>query len=311
METNKSIYFIDKNGHLKIKDNNKFLELLNGEVDTQVNTIYKNLESYAKKFLNAKYNLSFFSETDIYDVFTIALAKAIKDYDQKQKTGFLTYFSNKLRGEMGILIYQTNNDEQKVIKTVNENKDSYFFRNGENKEDLELIYVDSASGMGMSKILNENFYYRKLKSFRMAYSELPLFSQYVLARLTLDKYDIKDGEKTITKKENYIIEELAQQFNITSSKLKNIKLSALALILIKVLKSKYLTEAEKTNIKLIHDLIDEDEEEYIDEEIELKFNLIMKELNDMIFHYQEIMAQESEEIIIDEDNDFDFDLDDW
>jgi len=243
-----TIYYREQTGNLKIKDDKQFIKLimLNDE------EAYKALEIYAKKILKDSYPDVPYEKYD--DIVLIAIAKALHGYDPDKGAGILTYLTSKIRGEVSDWRYQKNADERKVIKEVNANRDSYMFQSTKDSNEVTVLQVTNETPE--DKVIEEDIYTRQLKAFRMAYSQLPMFSQYILNRLIMEQGETyeEDG-KVKKKKENYIIESLANDLNITKHKVTELRNFALSLILIKVLRSTYLTEEEKNKIKEVHGLI--------------------------------------------------------
>jgi len=246
-----SIYYREKSGNLKIKDDKKFIQLimLNDE------DAYKALEIYAKKILKDSYPDVPYEKYD--DIILIAIAKALHSYDPSKGAGILTYLTSKIRGEVSDWKYRKNADERKIIKEVNEHRDNYMFQSTKERDEVQIVHLSEKTPG--EKLIEEDIYARQLKAFRMAYSQLPLFSQYVLNRLIMEQgeeFINKDGKKR-KKRENYVAASLAEELNLSVRAILNIRNNALSLILKKVLRSSYLTDDEKEKIKELHGITDE------------------------------------------------------
>jgi len=246
-----SIYYHEKSGNLKIKDDKKFIQLimLNDE------EAYKVLEIYAKKILKDSYPDVPYEKYD--DIVLIAIAKALHSFDPSKGAGILTYLTSKIRGEVSDWKYRKNADERKIIKEVNENRNNYMFQNTKERNEVEVIHVSTKTPE--DNLIEEDIYTRQLKAFRMAYSQLPLFSQYVLNRLIMEQgeeFTNKENKKR-KKRENYVAASLAEELSLSVKTILDIRNDALSLILKKVLRSSYLTDEEKEKIKELHGIIDE------------------------------------------------------
>jgi len=246
-----TIYYREKTGNLKIKDDKKFIKLimLNDE------EAFKALEIYAKKILKNSYPDVPYEEYD--DIVLVAITKALQGFNPDKKAGILTYLTSKIRGEVSDWRYRKNADERKIIKEINTNRDNYMFQSTKDRNEVTIIQVTNENPE--SKIIEEDIYTRQLKAFRMAYSQLPMFSQYILNRLVMEQgeeYNDEEKEKIRTKKENYVVQSLANELNMTKHKIIGLRNFSLSLILTKVLRSTYLTDKEKEKIKEIHGLVD-------------------------------------------------------
>lgn len=273
-----TIYYREDTGNLKIKDDKKFIKLimLNDE------DAYKALEIYAKKILKDSYPDVPYEKYD--DIVLIAIAKALHGYNPDKGAGILTYLTSKIRGEVSDWRYQKNADERKVIKEVNNNRDNYMFQSTKDSNEITVLQVTNETPE--EKIIEEDIYTRQLKAFRMAYSQLPMFLQYILNRLVMehgDEYIDEEKGKVRKKKENYITEVLAKELNLAKHKVTELRNFALSLILIKVLRSTYLTEEEKNKIKEIHGLNEDEIRTSINEgtsKIDKALKLAQKELEE-------------------------------
>lgn len=224
-------YEVSSSGRLKINDSSKFLQLLS-ETD---NDTYHKLKAYGKKTLNAKATDIPFGDQDA--IINWAIVKARQGFDPDAGTNFLTYFSDKIRGEISDFRNKKISMTKKIHKMVNENESEYVYDfNSETKQN-EIDHITEETPETM--LLAEDIYRRKLQAFRMAYSGIPKYSQYILNQI------IDDARK---------IEEISSQENISEKELTRIRNHALSLILSRVLRSNHLTEDEKEEIKKEHGL---------------------------------------------------------
>ena len=267
-----NVYYKEKNGNLKIKNDTKFRKLI---LDSDEEA-YKTVEIYVKKILNNNPNIPY----DKYeDISIMAITKALHDYNPDKGAGFLTYLTLKVKAEIKDYSYKRYADEKKVIKEVNDNKDNYIFENNKDKDNISIVSIDNENPE--DKMIKEDKSIRQLKAFRMAYSQLPMFSQYILNRLILmQETSYKNDKKRI--KENFAVETLSNELGIVKYKIMEIKNFALSLILTKILRSSYLTEEEKYEIKEYHSLneneeIGEDKEDILKNNLELAQEEILKE----------------------------------
>ena len=86
-------------------------------------------------------------------------------------------------------------------------------------------------------MFSEDIYYRKVQAFRMAYSGIPAYSQYILNRLVDSNLKLK---------------EVAEQEKMTPKEITRVRNYSLSLILNRVLRSNHLTNEEKDQMKEEH-----------------------------------------------------------
>ena len=227
------IYSVSTTGRLLVKDNKKFIELLSGAPSSEH---YQKVEIYGKKQLEKL--ASDIPMKDKEAIINMALFKSFQSFDVDAGANFLTYFSSKLRGEVSDYRNKRDSMLNKVHKMVNEERDSYKnVYNGEKEQnDLEKVTNDTPETIMMA----EDIYRRKMQAFRMAYSGIPLYSQYILTRI-------------ISAKEK--LELIALNEGMTVAEITKLRNFALSLILSRVLRSKHLDEEEKDEIKAEHGLI--------------------------------------------------------
>ncbi len=164
---------------------------------------------------------------------TQALMKAVFSYDPSHGTAFNTHFYNKIRGEITIYIKKEESTQDYAQKLI-ENGDIVikYTDDGFESDSVSKINIED-------EIIAEDDYYRKRTATLMAKSELPMKLQRVLyASLEYDK-----------------IRNAADVLDLEIPELKRLRNQALALILKKVLRSKHLTDEERTEMKKDYHLI--------------------------------------------------------
>jgi hypothetical protein len=231
MEENK-VYTLGTNKRLKINDNSKFLQLLS-ETD---NDTYMQLKTYGKKIMNARATDVPFNDQDA--IINWAILKARSGYDPECGSNFLTYFNDKLRGEISDFRAKKNSMVKKIQKMVIESTGDYVvdFDQVSQQNTIDEITIDTPETI----LIAEDMYYRKLQAFRMAFSGIPKYSQYILNQIVDSSAKLK---------------ELSTQEEMSAKELTRIRNHALSLILSRVLRSNHLTEDEKDEIKKEHGLV--------------------------------------------------------
>lgn len=231
MENKENIYSVSKKGRLTVKDNKGFLNLLAG-TDTDT---YEKLTIYAKKQLQR-------SATDIPikdkdQIINFAIFKTFNSFDNEAGSNVLTYFTSKLRGEVSDYRSKRESMTNKIHALVNNERDSYKNIYNEDKGENEIEKVTEETPETI--LFAEDIYRRKIQAFRMAYSGIPLYSQFILTKIV----ELNETLETIANEEGMSVMEL--------TKIRN---HALSLILSRVLRSKHLDEDEKNEIKAEHGL---------------------------------------------------------
>lgn len=228
------IYRTTASGRLYVKDNLKFLELLSG-ADKEV---YTKLKLYGRKILTNKAQDLPFGDQDM--IINWAIVKLMQGFDNEAGANLLTYFNSKLKGEVSDFRNKRDSLTRKVHKMINEpNKTEgyvYSFNSDTQSNEIDKITEETPETL----MISEDVYYRKLQAFRMAFSGIPKYSQYILNAVV---------ESPLT------LEELSEQENISTTELTKIRNYALSLILSRVLRSNHLTDEEKQEIKDEHGLI--------------------------------------------------------
>lgn len=228
------VYKTGKTGKLYIKDSKKFLELLSG-TDSDV---YAKLKQYGKKILSKSAQDIPFNDQDM--VINWAIVKLMHGFSEDKGAALLTYFNEKLRGEISAFRDKRDSMTKKVHKMINESEgnESYIYSFNKDTQENELEHITTENPESI--MMAEDIYYRKLQAFRMAYSGIPKLSQYLLNSIVMSKLTLA---------------ELAEQEGFTVMELTKIRNYALSLILSRVLRSNHLTEEEKADIKKEHGLI--------------------------------------------------------
>ena len=235
---NEQVYSTLKGGKLLIKDSKQFLNMISGG-----NTdAYNKLMIYGKKQINQNYPDIPFEEQET--IVGFAVAKTLNSFDQSAGTNILTYFTSKLRGEISDYRNKRQSMLNKIHKLANSGEENYLFNY--DKEDgvssIEKVELETPE----DKLLEEEVYYRMIQAFRMAFSGIPLYSQYILNQLVTN---------------NIKLSELADRENKTVQELSRIRNYALSLVFARVLRSNHLNDEEKEEIKKEHGLISTEEEE--------------------------------------------------
>ena len=221
---------IETNGRLYIKDDQKFLEALSGSPDPEV---YAKFEVYGKKYLeNAASDIPM---KDKISIINMALFKGFSSFNKDSGAKFLTYFTSKLRGEVSDYRNKRTSMLNKVHNIINSEKDSYVYVPTDSGNMLDKVTLDSPESL----LFAEDMYRRKIQAFRMSYSLIPLYSQYILSLITEQRESLAA---------------IAIQEGLTTDKVKFIRNSALSLILSGVLRSNHLDEDEKNSIREEHDI---------------------------------------------------------
>lgn len=228
------IYRTTTSGKLYVKDNLKFLELLSG-ADKDV---YTKLKLYGRKILTNKAQDLPFGDQDM--IINWAIVKLMQGFDNEAGANLLTYFNSKLQGEISDFRNKRDSLTRKVHKMINEANETegyvYSFNSDTQSNEIDKVTEETPETL----MISEDVYYRKLQAFRMAFSGIPKYSQYILNSVV---------ESPLT------LAELSEQENISTIELTKIRNYALSLILSRVLRSNHLTDEEKQEIKDEHGLM--------------------------------------------------------
>ena len=248
------IYEFDKNGRLKVKSSVKFIKMLltpqeEGGTLSDSETCYRDLYIYGMK--QVQILASELPQEEKENVLNFAIAKSINTYDPECGTNLLTYFYQKIRGE--ITSYRTKKfaDDRKTKKMANnlgsdemvDLAKEYDDKTGQNR--VELITRENM----VDEIIEESAYKRKIKALKQAYAGLPRKLQLILN-------ETGNGKKT---------KHIAEILDTTPSEVRKLKNQALALIIQRLLRGYHLREDEKNEILEVHGINPEDLKRAIEE----------------------------------------------
>jgi len=219
-------------GRLKIKDDAKFLEALSASPDPK---LYAQVERYCKKILESK--ATDIPMQDKIAIISMAIFKAFKGFDKNAGAKFQTYLTNKLRGEVSDYRVKRESMNKKVNKMLNENREDYVYDINPGAEENGLIQLTNDTPE--TELITNDMYRRKIQAFRMSFSSIPRYSQYILNLIVEDRTSLQ---------------KIAFQEGISEEKVKLIRNSALSLILSGVLRSNHLDLDEKNEVRLEHGL---------------------------------------------------------
>lgn len=231
-EVQEEVYSIKKDGRLNINNSKKFLELLSGTDKDS----YEKLVVFGKKMMAQRAaDIPFMDQTLVINW---AIMKTISGYDAENGANLLTYYTDKLRGEISDYRNKRDSMTSKVHKLAHSEADSYVktFDKDTNENSFEKITDETPEEI----MIAEDIYKRKMQAFRMAYSGIPLYSQYLLNQIVESKLKVQE------------IAALEGKSVMEINRLRNF---ALSLILNRVLRSNHLDEEEKDEIKREHGLV--------------------------------------------------------
>jgi len=231
-EDREEIYEQSSTGRLNIKNSRKFLELLSGTDRDS----YEKLMIFGKKNLAQKATDIPFQDQEM--IINFAIVKTMRGYDPKAGTNLLTYFTNKLRGEVSDYRNKRTSMLNKVHKLANSGEQTYAKTFDKETQTSSFEAIDTETPE--DKLIADDIYRRKLQAFRMAFSGIPQYSQNILNRIVISK------EK---------LYELAEKEGVSVQEISRIRNHALSLIFVRVLRSNHLDEEEKEEIKREHNLI--------------------------------------------------------
>lgn len=236
-DTTESVAYNTKAGKLVIKDNKKFLALLSGAEDAES---YEKILTYAKKIISSQGSDIPYGEHK--SIASWAILKATQSFDDTAGANFLTYLTSKIRGEISDYRNKKNSMIRKVHKLINhehESQDKEHFAYEYNKETEKNDLIKITEETPESQMHEEDVYYRKMQAFRMAFSGIPAYSQYILNRLV----DSNLRLKALAEEEGVDVQEIARIRNYS-----------LSIILNRVLRSNHLTDDEKDEVKKEHNI---------------------------------------------------------
>jgi len=226
-----------KTGRAKIHDSEKFLKIFTLSAEDsaalQIEEHYDVMKTYSQKQLKTMAQDIPFTEYDY--IINMAIDKAIRDYDPSG-SNILSFLWDKLRGE--VTSYRTKRDalQNKVMKSLQEDRDSYIYQKDRESGDNTIMHVDTES-LDV-KLEREDFHRRQLKAFKMAFSGIPRLLQYILERV---------GEGMKTREIAAILDK--EEFVVSRDRNKG-----LSLILQRIMRSNHLTADEKAKLADFHGL---------------------------------------------------------
>jgi DNA-directed RNA polymerase specialized sigma subunit len=230
-EKKEKVFEVSTSGRLNINNTKKFLEMLSG-ADPEV---YEKLMIYGKKNLNQRATDIPFIDQEM--IINFAIVKTMNSYDASAGANFLTYFTNKLRGEVSDYRNKRDSMTNKIHKLANSGTEEYAKSFDKESQTTTLERVDNETPE--EKLMAQDIYRRKLQAFRMAFSGIPLYSQNILNKIVISKQKLY---------------ELAEQEGVSVQEISRVRNNALSLIFVRVLRSNHLDEEEKAEIRKEHDL---------------------------------------------------------
>jgi len=250
----KDIIEIENSGRLRLHDSVTFVKILSLNEPELIELAKKNeairvlmekysqkeliklLITYARKQLN---NTGDIPTQDLDYIIHTAIAKALTEYDASKGTNFLSFYWEKLRGE--VTNYRIIRDRQlkRVKKMINEEVEtgvSYKYQKNKETEEnfVEAVELESPE----EKYSREDLRRRQMAAFRMAFSNLPRLLQLIL-------YEIAEGRS---------LEELSNMLGYTKQEITLYRNQGLSLIFQKILRSKHLDREEKEDLIKTHEL---------------------------------------------------------
>lgn len=234
--SNEKAFEIDKkSGRLTITNSEQFIRILADDTNDNVIEHYEAMKSYGFKQLHKVASDIPFGEYEY--IINFAIAKTIKDYDSSFGANILSYFWDKLIGELSG--YRSKRDilQRNVNKVLNNNQDvEYVYQKDKYSDDNYVVPIEVQSPE--DKIIEENFYERRMKAFKMAFSGLPRELQYIL-------YEIGNKKK---------VREIAIVLGSSNLEISKKRNQGLSLVLQRVMRSAHLSQEEKQELADLHDI---------------------------------------------------------
>jgi len=199
--------------------------------------LIKLLITYARKQLT---NVGDIPSQDLEYIIHTAIAKSLTEYDVSKGANFLSFYWEKLRGELTNYRIIKGRQLNRVKKMINEEIEtgvSYQYQKDKTTEEnfVEPVELENPEEKHLRKDLQK----RQMIAFRMAFSNLPRLLQIIL-------YEIADGRT---------LEEVAEITGIPSKDtVAQYRNQGLSLIFQKILRSKHLDREEKEDLIKNHDL---------------------------------------------------------
>lgn len=227
-----------KTGKLTIANSEQFLKILTSD-SQEATENYLILKKYGMKQIHSMAGDIPFNEYEY--IIDFAIAKAIKDFEPKYGASILSFFWEKLRGE--ISSYRTKRDrlQDKVIKLMqNEEGVEYIYQTDKDTEENYIIPI--AEKTMEEDLIETDLYERQIKALKMAFSGIPRDLQIIL-------HEIGNGKK---------IHEISDLLNLPSIEISRKRNQGLSLILQRIMRGNHLTEEEKKELSELHDIQVED-----------------------------------------------------
>jgi len=238
-----------KTGRLTITNSEEFIKILS--LESEDSTEKESMEHYEamKKYgFKQLHNIATDIPFNEYEfIINFAIAKTIKDFDPQFNTNLLSFFWDKLRGELSAYRSKRDRLQDKVNKLIkNDDGVDYIYQKEKGSDENFVIPIDE---MTMEeKHVQEDLYFRQMKALKMAFSGIPRELQLIL-------HEVGNGKK---------IREIANILNTSTFEVSRKRNQGLSLILQRVMRSKHLTEEEKTEIANLHDIHLEENIEFED-----------------------------------------------
>jgi hypothetical protein len=240
-----------KTGRLTINDSEEFIKILTLESDdsTEVESMehYDAMKKYGIKQLHNIATDIPFNEYEF--IINFAIAKTIKDFNPEFNTNLLSFFWDKLRGELSAYRSKRDRLQDKVNKLIKNNDGiDYIYQKEKGSDDNYIIPVEETTME--EQHIQEDLYFRQMKALKMAFSGIPRELQLIL-------HEVGNGKK---------IREIANILNQSTFDISRKRNQGLSLILQRVMRSKHLTEEEKQEIANLHEI-------HLEENIEFEESL--------------------------------------
>lgn len=245
---------IEKSGRIKILDSVTFIKMLslneaelmelakeNKAIEILLNKysqkeLLQILTTYGRKQMNGTKDIP---SQDVEYIIHTAIAKALTEYDSSKGTNFLSFYWEKLRGELTNYKIIKERQIKRIKKMINEEAEtgiSYKYQKDKTTDEnyVEPVEFEDAE----EKHLRRDLRKRQIAAFRMAFSNLPRLLQIIL-------YEIAEGKT---------LETVANMLDLTKQEVTLYRNQALSLIFQKILRSQHLDKEEKEELIKVHEL---------------------------------------------------------
>jgi hypothetical protein len=226
-----------KTGRLTINDSEQFIKML-ASTDSAEEDSMEHYEVMKKYGLKQLHNIAGDIPFGEYEyIINFAIAKTIKDFDGKFETNLLSFFWDKLRGELSAYRSKRDRLHDKVVKLIqNEEGVEYVYQKDKQSEENYVIPVEEQTME--EQLMESDLYQRQMKALKMAFSGIPRELQIIL-------HEIGNGKK---------VREIADMLESTTFEVSRKRNQGLSLILQRVMRSKHLSEDEKKELATLHDI---------------------------------------------------------